>query len=265
MNNIGVIFNRYSKLPKYSVSFETSDGDAKSLVLQLLAKCDLLTRDQSRQEDNLLELIDQAEEKFNQEINEIVGEKGFYSDWFWFTQDFPKVRARIRQAFLKKTEMNQLLKECEDTLANKGKYQKMLKSWLVDIETKWSEIELKDLEKEIDRLASDMIRSATPRFNSTLNTFTKLALSQNVQENDIRQELLDTEELDYTQESDKKFRDLSEEQCRFVNRARFEYSSDLVALQCLVSYRYFFYNLRTRVRISEPEIWKSLLVNYNAN
>lgn len=261
MNSIGVIYNWYNKLPRFDSVFTRSEVDPLKTV-KILKEIGLVS-DKIGDKQDIINILGSAEKQFGQEMLDTHNLGGFFFNLVWLNEQMPKIRLKVRKAYLSDADINKIIDEVDYVCGSNNLAAKVFGSYFTKSNS-LTDKNLSTLESDMDEIYFTILKKASGLTNSNLKSYLGLLRKRSEDENTFRIKLRVAKEEENKQDHDKYFKNSFEEECRYANQAIFEADTDLISLQCMVCYKYFFYDLRVNFSLKDSDK-SDILVNYNIN
>jgi len=260
MISVGVLYSLYNKLPSFSTFSSFKSGNEVKEVLSAIEDKWSFKIDDSLKDTPFL-AIKFIEDRFLEKFKEAVGNDAFFSTLISLKTVMPKVRLSLREAILQEKSLKDAFETLRTQLAESKGLIKLLEEYISEKNNKY--LKISELEKDIDSIQLKLLESSIAIDKSIYKKYLSLLKTSFEEDSKLRSfygisETADGKDAERTE----KFKKLKEMECRFVNKATTEFSEELVALQCFVTYNYLFYNARVIASVSKAER-EAILVNYN--
>ena len=261
MNSIGVIYNWYAILPQFEAVFTREKIDTQRAV-KILKEVGLMGG-KSAETKEAINVFANTEENFSQILVDVFKNHKFFSNLLWLNKNMSKIRLKVRRSFLNKVNVSEIISEIEKICDSNTTALMVFNKYFSDLKS-WDKKDLSILENEMDECYFRILDRSAGFANKKLRDYVTILKKRAVEDRNFRSSLRDQETDEDTINEDEYFKTSFENECRFVNQAVFSADSDLINLQCLVCFKYFFYNLRVQAAVKDNKK-NDMLINYNIN
>ncbi len=262
MKQLGVFYQMNAQLPHFSLFQKLREGDTFSDVRSQLDESGFHALSSDR-EQGAFAYISDIEDQFLQTFEELVEGDAFLETLLWLKRHMPSLRLQLRNNLLKGAGADVRALEIGELCSTHLKAQEQFVTF-VGRSQDWSGYTLFTLEKDIDELYLSILRSSLEGKSGAYKEYVHILDEQNSQDAQFRTqyETAGAKILESETGSSALFQELSNEECRFVNRAVIEFDPDLIALQCYVTHMYLFYDARIVASVPAKDRG-DMLVNYS--
>lgn len=263
MKQLGVIYHLNTKLPPFSLFEKLGKGDVLSELKPQLEERGFHSKTADGIESSFA-YVNNLESQFLEMFAELMQGDRFFQTFVWLKSHMSEIRLQIRNDYLSDTPVQECVSAIQNMCSDNPEASKLLSTFVKKAMQHKGDYSLFSLEKELDNAYFTLLeKSVSGMGNRTYRAYVHLLRNNSKRDAELRKSYHgDVAEVQDTMlVSSTYFRDIAEEECKFVNRARFEFDTALIVLQCFVTHQYLFYNMRLALSVPEKDR-ADMLVNY---
>lgn len=254
MNQLGIIYSWQTKLPNFNSL--TKSPINNSTIITHLSNLNLAST--SKNQDKISNIINLAETEFYNKFSDLFANDLFYQTLIWTKQNSWHIRLTCRNLYLNKIDKTQAISELNTLKYPNNKIKKNIFTYIQSLLINNIK-DINQLETDLDKLILTVIKKSTNNLNSTQKKYVSLLNEQfEIQSNNR----LSAIKSNQNQDNNTQLTQSAQAECQYVNQSLYNFNSHLIALKCLINYKYFFYNLKILSTIKPPQL-NQLLVNYD--